>query len=101
MNMRPFKFFNKPFNTDDYDVTDFRFLGVTPVYRDNNGRNSRNMIYVFTDGTIVPAQIIHDDHDAYNYADVFEVRGNQVFLLPRSEGEYINVTLTFTPHDRL
>jgi hypothetical protein len=99
--MKPFKFFRKPFNTEDYDITDFRFLGVTPIFLDNNNRKSRNMIYVFTDGTIVPAQIIHDDHDAFHRADIFEVRGNQVFLLPRKEQDYINVTLTFTPHDRL
>ena len=99
--MKSFKFFRKSFNTEDYDITDFRFLGVTPIFRDENGRNSRNMIYVFTDGTIVPAQIIHDEHDAYHQADVYEVRGNQVFLLPRREAEYINVTLTFTPNENI
>jgi hypothetical protein len=94
-----FKFFRKPFDTEDYDVEHFRFLGVTPLFSDDNNRYARKMIYVFTDGTIVPAQTIHQNHDAYNRADIFDVRGNQVFLLPRQEGEYINVTLTFTPNE--
>lgn len=96
-----FKFFRKPFNTEDYDIQDFRYLGVTPIYFSDDGRYARKMIYVFTDGTIVEAQTIHEDHEAYHQADVFEVRGNQVFLLPRSESEYINVTLTFNPNDRV
>ena len=94
--MRPFKFFRKSFNTDDYDIPNFRFLGVSPI----DNRNRRTMIYVHTpDGTIVPAQLITRDYDAYHRADVYEVRGNQVFLLPRREAEYINVTLTFTPNN--
>jgi len=96
-----FKFFRKPFNTEDYDIQDFRFLGVTPLFSDDNGRDARKMIYVFTDGTIVPAQTIHEDQDAYHRADIYDVRGNQVFLLPRREVEYINVTLTFNPNDRV
>jgi hypothetical protein len=96
--MKPFKFFRTPFNTEDYDINDFRFLGVTPIFLTDEDRNARKMIYVFTDGTIVPAEIIHEDHDAYHRADIYEVRGNQVFLLPRREVEYINVTLTFTPN---
>jgi hypothetical protein len=84
-----------------YDITNFRFLGVTPISFDCNGRASRKMIYVFTDGSIVPAQIIHEDHDAYHRADIYDVRGNQVFLLPRRETEYINVTLTFTPNENI
>ena len=98
--MKTFKFFKAPFNTEDYDVQDFRFLGVTPLFGDN-GRYARKMIYVFTDGTIVPAQTIHENHDAYHRADIYDVRGNQVFLLPRREAEYINVTLTFTPNETI
>jgi hypothetical protein len=96
--MKTFKFLNPAFNTEDYDIQDFRYLGVTPIYRNDDGINARKMIYVFTDGTIVEAQTIHEDHDAYHRADIFEVRGNQVFQLPRREAEYINVTLTFTPN---
>jgi len=96
--MKTFKFFKTPFNTEDYDIQDFRFLGVTPMFLTDENRYARKMIYVFTDGTIVPAQTIHQDHDAYNRADIYDVRGNQVFLLPRREVEYINVTLTFTPN---
>lgn len=99
--MHPFKFFQKPFNTEDYDITDFRFLGVTPIFTDENGRSSRNMIFVFTDGTIVPAQIIHDEHDAFHRADIFEVRGNQVFQIARQSNKYINVSFTFTPNAEL
>jgi hypothetical protein len=99
--MKTFKFFRTPFNTEDYDITDFRFLGVTPIFFTDENRNARKMIYVFTDGTIVPAQIIHEDHDAFHRADIYDVRGNQVFLLPRQEAEYINVTLTFTPNNGL
>ena len=96
--MRSFKFFRTPFNTEDYDIPNFRFLGVSPI----DNRNRRTMIYVHTpDGTIVPAQLINRDHDAYHRADIYEVRGNQVFLLPRREAEYINVTLTFTPNNGL
>jgi hypothetical protein len=96
--MRSFKFFRTPFNTEDYDIPNFRFLGVTPIFLTDENRNARKMIYVFTDGTITPAQTIHEDHDAYHRADIYDVRGNQVFLLPRRESEYINVTLTFTPN---
>jgi hypothetical protein len=99
--MKPFKFFRKCFNSEDYDITDFRYLGVTPIFLTDENRNARKMIYVFTDGTIVEAQIIHEDHDAYHRADIYDVRGNQVFLLPRQEAEYINVTLTFTPNENI
>jgi len=99
--IKPFKFFRKSFNTDDYDINEFRFLGVTPIFFTDENRNARKMIYVFTDGTITPAQVIYEDHDAYHRADIYEVRGNQVFLLPRREAEYINVTLTFTPNAEL
>lgn len=99
--MKTFKFFRTPFNTEDYDINDFRYLGVTPMFLTDEDRYARKMIYVFTDGTIVPAQIIYEDHDAYHRADVYDVRGNQVFLLPRQEAEYINVTLTFTPNENL
>ena len=99
--MKTFKFLTNPFNTEDYDIEHFRFLGVTPLFSDDNGRDARKMIYVFTDGTIVPAQTIHEDHDAYHRADIYDVRGNQVFLLPRREAEYINITLTFTPNENL
>ena len=99
--IKDFKFFRTPFNEEDYDINDFRFLGVTPLFSDDNGRDVRKMIYVFTDGTIVPAQLIYEDHDAYHRADIYEVRGNQVFLLPRRKSEYINVTLTFTPNAEL
>ena len=96
--MRPFKFFRKPFNHEDYDVPDFRFLGVTPIDQNNH----RTMIFVYNlDGTIVKANLITRNHDAYHLADVYDVRGNQVFLLPRREVEYINVTLTFTPNAEL
>ena len=99
--MKTFKFFRTPFNTEDYDINDFRYLGVTPIFLTDENRYARKMIYVFTDGTIVPAETIHEDHDAYHRADVYEVRGNQVFLLPRQEAEYINVTLTFTPNQNI
>jgi len=98
--MKLFKFLTNPFNTDDYDITDFRFLGVTSIFLTDENRNARKMIYVFRDGSIVPAQTIHEDHDAYHRADIYDVIGNQVFLLlPRREVEYINVTLTFTPNE--
>ena len=99
--MKPFKFFRTPFNTEDYNINDFRYLGVTPIFLTDENRNARKMIYVFTDGTIVPAETIHEDHDAYHRADIYDVRGNQVFLLPRRETEYINVTLTFTPNENI
>jgi hypothetical protein len=86
MKIDNFKFFRKPFNTEDYDITDFRFLGVTPMFGTDDNRLARKMIYVFTDGSIVPAETIYEDHDAFNRADIFEVRGNQVFLWPRGEG---------------
>jgi len=82
--MKTFKFL-KPFETEVYDIQEFRFLGVTPIYLNGDGKYARKMIYVFTDGTIVPAQTIFDDHPAYNEADVYEVIGNQVFLIPRQE----------------
>jgi hypothetical protein len=98
MSIKTFKFFRKSFNTDDYDVPNFRFLGVTPIDQNNH----RTMIFVYThDGTIVKANLITRNHDAYHLADVYDVRGNQVFLLPRREVEYINVTLTFTPNENL
>lgn len=90
--MRPFKFFKKPFNCEDYDITDFRFLGVTPIYLNDDGRASRKMIYVLNEnGSITLAQTIHDDHDAYHMADIYEVRGNQVFLLPRVDMDHIEL----------
>jgi hypothetical protein len=85
--MKPFKFFRTPFNTEDYDITDFRFLGVGHMFLTDENRYARKMIYVFTDGTIVPAQTIYEDHDAYHRADIYDVRGNQVFLSPRKEVE--------------
>ncbi len=99
--MKSFKFFRKSFNTEDYDIQDFRYLGVTPLYRNDDGDYVRKMIYVFTDGTIVEAQTIREDHEAYHQADIFEVRGNQIFLLPRQDDEYINVRLIFTPNEEL
>jgi len=86
--MKPFKFFIKPFNCEDYDTPpNFRFLGVTPIFvSEENGRDARKMIYVYLDdGTIVPAQTIYDDHDAYHRADVYQVHGNQIFLILRNE----------------
>lgn len=99
--IKPFKFFNKPFNPEDYDILDFRFLGVTPIYISDDGIESRKMIYVFNNnGTIVPAQTIHGDDDAYHRADVFQVNGNQVFLIPRIEESYINVSFNYTRSER-
>ena len=100
--MKTFKFLRKPFNTEDYDMYEFRFLGVSPAFRDGDGRPSRKMIFIFRDGSPVPAQTIHSDHDAFHYADIYEVRGNQVFLIPRRESaEYINVTLTYTRDENI
>ena len=94
--MKQFKFFLKPFNCEDYDVAhNYRFLGVSPMFvSEDTGRNARKMIYVYTeDGTIVPAQTIHEDHDAYHRADVYQTIGNQIFLLPRNdEAKIINLT---------
>ena len=96
--MRQFKFLKKPFNGEDYDLPNFRFLGVSPL----DNRNKRTMIFVHTpDGTIVPAQLIGREHEAYHYADIYEVRGNQIFLIPRKEIEYINVNLTYTTDDTI
>lgn len=92
--MKPFKFFKKPFNTKDYDIENFRFLGVSPITTYELNRPSRTMIYVHElNGDIVPANIIYDDHDAYHEADVYDVRGNQVFLRPRQEIDFINVSI--------
>jgi hypothetical protein len=96
--IKPFKFFQSPFNHEDYDnPPDFRFLGVTPMYINDDGRESRKMIFVYSiDGTIVPAQTIHEDDDAYHRADVYEVLGNQVFLIPRN----IELTFNYTRSER-
>jgi hypothetical protein len=42
--------------------------------------------------------LIHEHEEAFHMADIIEIRGNQIFQLPRREAEYINVTLTFTPN---
>ena len=94
--MNTFKFLKKQFNPEDYDsAPDFRFLGVSPIFQsEDTGRNCRTSIFVYTvDGTIVPAFIIHEDHEAYHEATIYEVRGNQVFEVPR-EDEYKYIRLT-------
>ena len=65
-------------------------------------RRYRYMIYMDNiNHTPLSANIIYEHEEPYDMADVIEVRGNQIFQLPRQEAEYINVTLTFTPNNGL
>ena len=101
--MKAFKFFRTPFNPRQYDVDGFTFIGVSPIktHEDVQGRY-RTMIFMDND-TRQPltGNLIHEHEEPYHQADIIEIRGNQIFQLPRREVEYINVTLTFTPNAEL
>jgi hypothetical protein len=102
--MKPFKFFRTPFNPRQYDVDGFTFIGVSPIktHEDVQGRY-RTMIFMNND-TRQPlnGNLIHEHEEPFHQADIIEMRGNQIFQLPRlREAEYINVTLTFTPDGQL
>ena len=49
----------------------------------------------------VHANRIREDAEPYNHADIIEVIDNRIYQLPRTGGEYINVTLTYTPNEEL
>ena len=102
--MRPFKFFRNFFNPRQYDVEGFTFIGVSPIktHEDVQGRY-RTMIYMNND-TRQPLNgiLTGEDEEAFHMADIIEIRGEQIFQLPRlREAEYINVTLTFTPNETI
>jgi len=101
--MKPFKFFRTPFNPRQYDVEGFTFIGVSPIktHEDVPGRY-RTMIFMDNDTRLpLTANLINEHEEAFHQADIIDVRGNQVFQLPRQEAEYINVTLTFTPNETI
>jgi hypothetical protein len=85
MRVKPFKFFNKSFNPRDYDVEGFTFIGVSIINLDEpGGVEYRKMIYVNdVDGTPIIANIIYEHDEPYHEADVIDVRGNQIFQVPR------------------
>ena len=98
--MKPFKFFRTPFNPRQYDVDGFTFIGVSPIktHEDVQGRY-RTMIFMDNDTRLpLTANLIQEHEEPYHQADIIEIRGDQIFQLPRQEAEYINVTLTFTPN---
>ena len=98
--MKPFKFFRTTFNPRQYDVEGFTFIGVSPIktHEDVQGRY-RTMIFMNNDTRLpLTGNLIHEHEEPYHQADIIEIRGNQIFQLPRQEAEYINVTLTFTPN---
>ena len=98
--MKTFKFFRTPFNPRQYDLDSFTFIGVSPIkfHEDVQGRY-RTMIFMNNDTRLpLTGNLIHEHEEAFHMADIIEVRGNQIFQLPRREAEYINVTLTFTPN---
>jgi negative regulator of sigma E activity len=101
--MKPFKFFRTPFNPRQYDVEGFTFIGVSPIktHEDVPGRY-RTMIFM-DNNTRLPltANLINEHEEAFHQADIIDVRGDQIFQLPRREAEYINVTLTFTPNETI
>jgi len=101
--MKTFKFFRTPFNPRQYDVEGFTFIGVSPIktHEDVQGRY-RTMIFM-DNNTRLPltANLINEHEEAFHQADIIDVRGDQIFQLPRREAEYINVTLTFTPNNGL
>ena len=97
--MKAFKFFRTPFNPRQYDVEGFTFIGVSPIktHEDVQGRY-RTMIFINNDTRLpLTGNLIHEYEDAFHMADIIEIRGNQIFQLPRlREAEYINVTITYT-----
>ena len=98
--MKPFKFFRTPFNPRQYDVDGFTFIGVSPIktHEDVQGRY-RTMIFMDNDTRLpLTANLINEHEEAFRMADIIEIRGEQIFQLPRSRAEHINVTLTFTPN---
>ena len=98
-----FKFFRTPFNPRQYDVDGFTFIGVSPIktHEDVQGRY-RTMIFMNNDTRLpLTGNLIHEHEEAFHMADIIEIRGNQIFQLPRQEAEYINVTLTFTPNETI
>ena len=98
--MKPFKFFRTPFNPRQYDVEGFTFIGVSSIktHEDVPGRY-RTMIFMDNDTRLpLTANLINEHEEAFHQADIIEIRGDQIFQLPRQEAEYINVTLTFTPN---
>ena len=99
--MKPFKFFRTPFNPRQYDVDGFTFIGVSPIktHEDVQGRY-RTMIFMNNDTRLpLTGNLIQEHEEPYHQADIIEIRGEQIFQLPRQEAEYINVTLTFTPNN--
>ena len=102
--MKTFKFFRTPFNPRQYDVDGFTFIGVSPIktHEDVPGRY-RTMIFMDNDTRRpLTGNLIQEHEEPYHQADIIEIRGEQIFQLPRlREAEYINVTLTFTPNETI
>ena len=101
--MRPFKFLTKPFNPRDHDFEGFTFIGVSPVKSDIvDGRPYRIMVFMDNrTNNPIQANRIREHEEPYHQADIIDVRGNQIFQIPRAQAEYINVTLTYTPNETL
>ena len=101
--MHQFKFLRKPFNPRQYDIEGFTFIGVSPIktHEDVQGRY-RTMIFMNNDTRLpLTGNLIHEHEEPFHQADIIQLMGNQIFQLPRVPVEYINVTLTYTPNDRL
>ena len=99
--MKPFKFLTKTFNPRDYDFEGFTFIGVSTIHRSIiDSRPYRIMVYMdHRTNNPVLANRIREHEEPYNNADIIELRGNQIFQLPREEN--ITVTLTFTPNETI
>ena len=101
--MKTFKFFRTPFNPIQYEVDGFTFIGFSPIktHEDVPGRY-RTMIFMNNDTRLpLTGNLIQEHEEPYHQADIIEIRGEQIFQLPRQEAEYINVTLTFTPNETI
>lgn len=95
--MRRFKFLSEPFNTDDHDSLGFRFFGVTSLFVDDNGRDTRTMIFVsIDDGSIVLGQNIHEDHDAFHRAEEYQILGSRLVPPPNTIEVRFGVISTLT-----
>lgn len=94
--MKPFKFLTKAFNPREYDFEGFTFIGVSTIHRNIiDNRPYRIMVYMDNrTNNPVLANRIREHEEPYNNADIIQVRGNQIFQLPR-----INVTITYTPNE--
>jgi hypothetical protein len=101
--MKDFKFFGKRFNPRQYDIGGWTFIGVSPfIINEYDGTRYRRMIYMCNiNQTPITSNIIYENEEPYHQADIIEIRGNQIFQRPRTSVDYITVTLTFTPNERL